>query len=187
MILKWALEQVYNLPEENISILMDNMEIMSFSKGEIIVKEGQRDFYIYFVEKGLVRNYILREGKCVTLGLTSEGNMVICTPGLSETVISGFEIDALEDCIIYRISRDTLGHLFRENIVFSEWGRRLLEKLLIDNEYYYREFYWADKKIQYQILLKKHPDLLQRVPLNEIASWLNITPQSLSRIRANFD
>ena len=60
-----------------------------------------------------------------------------------------------------------------------------MEKTIQEYEHYFIEYYWADKGHQYQMLIKEFPQLLQRVSLKEIASYLNITPQSLSRIRAH--
>ena len=74
--------------------------------------------------------------------------------------------------------------LFAESVELANWGRRLVEKQLVECERYFTEYYWQDKKTQYLRLLGEYPDLLRRVPLKDLASYLDVTPQSLSRIRS---
>ena len=150
------LQQQYKLSSDSILLLLKDAITISFNKKEPIVQEGQRNDYIYFVEKGSVRGFIEREGKEFTLLFA-----------------------------FVKISRSHLEYLFLHSLELANWGRKLMEKTMQEYEHYFIEYYWADKGHQYQMLIKEFPQLLQRVSLKEIASYLNITPQSLSRIRAH--
>ena len=179
------LQQQYKLSSDSILLLLKDAITISFNKKEPIVQEGQRNDYIYFVEKGSVRGFIEREGKEFTLLFAFEGDMAATMPNLSQTPTAKFTLETLESSTLVKISRSHLEYLFLHSLELANWGRKLMEKTMQEYEHYFIEYYWADKGLQYQMLIKEFPQLLQRVSLKEIASYLNITPQSLSRIRAH--
>lgn len=181
------LQQQYKLSEDSIHLLLKDVTTISFNRKEPIVQEGQRNEYIYFVEKGSVRGFIEREGKEFTLLFAFEGDMAATMPNLSQTPTAKFTLETLESSTLVQISRSHLEYLFLHSLELANWGRKLMEKTMQEYEHYFIEYYWADKGHQYQILIKEYPQLLQRVSLKEIASYLNITPQSLSRIRGSLE
>lgn len=178
------LQEQYKLSTESITLLQEHMQLLSFDKKEVIIQEGQRDDYTYFVESGSVRAYVIREDKQVTLLFAFEGDCATTILGPSSTLTSNLTIETLEPTTLVRISRTRLEELFQRSLEIANWGRKLMEKTLLEYEHYFSEYYWMEKSTQYQVLMKEHPQLLQRVSLKEIASYLNITPQTLSRIRA---
>lgn len=111
--------------------------------------------------------------------------MTATMPDLLQTPTAKFTLETLEFSTLVKISRSHLEYLFLHSLELANWGRKLMEKTIQEYEHYFIEYYWADKGHQYQMLIKEFPQLLQRVSLKEIASYLNITPQSLSRIRAH--
>ena len=178
------LQEQYKLSTESITLLQAHLQLLSFDKKEVIIQEGQRDDYTYFVESGSVRAYVIREDKQVTLFFAFEGDSATTILGPSNTLSSKLTIETLEPTTLVRISRTHLEQLFQQSLEIANWGRKLMEKTLLEYEHYFIEYYWMEKSTQYEILMKEHPQLLQRVSLKEIASYLNITPQTLSRIRA---
>lgn len=93
-------------------------------------------------------------------------------------------IETMEDTTLLKISRKVLEEIFSSSVEMANWGRRLMEKSLLEYEHYFIDYFWANKSIQYRMIMKEYPELLQRVSLKELASYLNVTPQTLSRIRA---
>ena len=166
------LQQQYKLSEDSIHLLLKDVTTISFNRKEPM-------------EKGSVRGFIEREGKEFTLLFAFEGDMAATMPNLSQTPTAKFTLETLESSTLVQISRSHLEYLFLHSLELANWGRKLMEKTMQEYEHYFIEYYWADKCHQYQILIKEDPQLLQRVSLKEIASYLNITPQSLSRIRAH--
>lgn len=97
----------------------------------------------------------------------------------------GYEdIELLEDCQLYELKTKDLQALFEKDIHIANWGRKFAEQELVKTEerLISRQFKTATER--YKDLLKNHPDLIQRVQLGHIASYLGITQVSLSRIRA---
>ena len=144
------------------------MEQITFSKRDIIQKEGRLSFYLYFVERGIVRSFISRENKDVTIYIVAEGDTSLDSVGLTEILNSKFSIEAIEDVVLWRIHKKQLKSLCSNSVVFAN-------------------YYWMDKKEQYKLMLKRQPEIFQRISLKDIASYLNVTPQSLSRIRTLID
>lgn len=172
---------------EDISVLFENMEKISFSKKDIIQKEGQSSYYLYFVEKGIVRGFISRDGRDITIYIVAEGGIPLDSVKLTGISKSGMSIEAIEDVVVWRIHRKQLGVLCGKSVIFANFCRELLENQMQEIEVYWTEYYWMDKKRQYELMMKRQPELLRRIPLKDIASYLNVTPQSLSRIRASID
>lgn len=178
------LKTEYYLPDESVSCLMEEMERVSYLKKECVLREGQWDDFVYFVESGSVRRYVRRGDKNVILSFVFEGDMAVAVPGFAGRTVSKCIVETLEDTILLRISRKRLEELFRRSLELANWGRCLVERHLLEHERYFMDYFWADKGTQYRNLIKDYPQLLQRVSLKELASYLNVTPQSLSRIRA---
>lgn len=177
----------YHLSEDTVEYLVGEMELVSFQKKEMILREGEKDHYIYFIESGIVRSFVRREDKTVTLWIVGEGGTPLSTPSLTHPDVSRTGIEALTECYAWRVARRRLGELCEESLVMANFARRLCEEFIAATVDFFADYYGRDRKEQYKLLLKQCPDLFRRLPLNEIASYLSVTPQSLSRIRAGMD
>ena len=80
--------------------------------------------------------------------------------------------------------REEIDRLFAADAELADWGRRMAEEQLRRHEEYFADFAWRDKSEQYKRVLREYPQLLQRIALKDLAAYLFVTPQSLSRIRA---
>lgn len=187
MTIEEILRTRYGLPGDTVDALLVNGERVRFAKGDIIQHEGERDRYICFVESGIVRSGFARENKTVTLWIAGEGDTPLSFPALTRAGTSKVSVEALTACVVWRIARSRLGRLCEESVIISGFTRRLAEKILSETVDFFTDYYWLDKKGQYRLLLKRHPELFRNVSLKEIASYLDVTPQSLSRIRAGLD
>lgn len=174
-------QKIYPLSAEGIDLLLQHMEEISFRKGEQVVSEGGRNDYVYFVKEGFARVYIAREGKDITLWFTAGGGMLV--GGANR--ISAVSSEAMENSVLLRVSYQRLESLFECSLELANWGRKLMEYYLEEYENYFTRYSWTDAKAQYECLIREYPYLLQKMPLKHIASYLQITPQSLSRIRAS--
>lgn len=172
---------IHPLSDDAVRLLMEEMEEVPFQKGEHSVCEGDRDPFVWFVKTGLIRSYVERDGKDITLWFASDGEMI----NFVYRDIAAYNIEMVEDTTLLRISAKKLDSLFEQSHDLSVWGLKLLDYYLREYENYFINDSWSDAREQYETILRTRPDLIQKVPLKHIASYLQITPQSLSRIRSS--
>lgn len=184
MNLETIISSVYTMSESAVSTLVSETDIVVLPKGYILSSAGMRDNYLYFVKRGIVRAYTIYEDKEITFWFGREGDIVCSIRNFVEKVPSYENIDLLEDSEFYRIHLSDLENLFLKNIEIANWGRFFFGKEMIKVENRLIEHLFTSATERYKALMKNNPDLLQRVSLGVIASYLGITQVSLSRIRA---
>lgn len=172
---------VYPMSDEAIRLLVDEMEEVVFPKGALSTREGDRDPFVWFVKEGLIRAYVELDTKDITLWFASDGEMI----NFVYRDISVYNVEMVEDTVLFRIPATKLEKLFEQSHDIAIWGLKLLDYYLREYENYFINDSWSDAREQYENLMHSRPDLFQRVPLKHIASYLQITPQSLSRIRSS--
>ncbi|AXB57573.1 Crp/Fnr family transcriptional regulator [Flavobacterium fluviale] len=177
------LDHIYKLPEHSKLALENNVRKMAFPKGYILLRANKIESNIYFIKKGLVRAFIERDNE-VTFWFGKEGETVISMKSYVEEQPGYETIELLEDCELYELKTENLRKLFNEDVHIANWGRKFAEKELIKTEERLISRQFKNASERYLELMKDHPELLQRVQLGHIASYLGITQVSLSRIRA---
>lgn len=178
------LHERYGLSSEALHLLETTAERQLVGRKECVVREGERNPWLYFVEEGAVRTFVMREERCVILNFAFEGDPVTSSLGGTDDYRARVTIETLEASTLVRLRRSEMEQLFRQSVELANWGRCVAERFLNDYEEYFTNYSWRDKGEQYLRLLAQYPDLLQRVPLKDLASFLLVTPQTLSRIRA---
>lgn len=160
------------------------MERLTYRKGEHIVREGERNSSLYLVAQGIWRGHYLRDGVDISLWFASEGDTLFSSWSYVADRPSLTSIEAMSDSTVFRISKQKMETFFASSIAFANIGRIIFERQFLDMENWRINGGAAQAKQRYLALLEQNPELLQHVPLKHIASYLMITPQSLSRIRA---
>lgn len=178
------LNNIYPLTDASRQSVVDLVREVSFHKGHKLIKADKIEHSIYLVKKGIVRAYANLDGNEITFWFGQEGDPVISMRSYVSGQKGYEDIELLEDCTFYELKISDLQKLFSKDIHLANWGRRFAEKELIKTEerLISRQFRPAIER--YKELLHDHPDLVQRVPLGHIASYLGITQVSLSRVRA---
>lgn len=174
----------YKVSETDVQALIDCMEEVHFKKRELIVREGTKNCNLYFIKTGIWRGYYHKDGVDTTLWFASEGEAAFSVWGYVDNAYSLINIETMSDSIAYCISRAALDKLFSSSIGLANLGLRLMEHQFLSQEIALISAGCPRAKERYLTLIKETPELLQYVPLKYIASYLWITPQSLSRIRA---
>lgn len=177
------LDYIYKLPESSLAELQNNVSEITFPKGHILLKANKVETNIYFIKKGLVRAYIERDNE-VTFWFGKEGETIISMKSYVEDQPGYENIELLEDCELYELKTENLRKLFNEDVHIANWGRKFAEKELIKTEERLISKQFKNASERYLELMKDHPELIKRVQLGHIASYLGITQVSLSRIRA---
>lgn len=174
----------YKVSETDVQALIDCMEEVHFKKRELIVREGTKNCNLYLIKTGVWRGYYHKDGVDTTLWFASEGEAAFSVWGYVDNAYSLINIETMSDSIVYCISRTALDKLFSSSIGLANLGLRLMEHQFLSQESALISAGCPRAKERYLTLIKETPELLQYVPLKYIASYLWITPQSLSRIRA---
>ncbi|MFY0481621.1 Crp/Fnr family transcriptional regulator [Flavobacterium sp. PLA-1-15] len=184
MTIDQILDRIYLLPETSKAKLIGCITEVRHPKGHILLKAEKTESNLYFIKKGIARACAYRPENEITFWFGKEGDAVLSMKSYVENQKGYEDIELLEDCELYELNIKRLQQLFEEDLPIANWGRKFAEKELIKTEerLISRQFKTATER--YTELLQENPDLIQRVQLGHIASYLGITQVSLSRIRA---
>jgi len=171
------------LSEDEKEALVSLDIFRAFKKGTVLLKEGQLSTDGYFVLKGCIRTYYLVDGEEKTTAFYTETEGVTPTCVLSKQPSEHF-IACVEDSIVTVSNVDMEEDIFGKFPKFETLCRILSEQLLAKSRNSFDEFKISSPEKRYLNLLQNRQDLLRRVPQHQLASYLGITPQSLSRMRA---
>ena len=166
--------------EKNALAALDIFKVVK--KGTVLLHEGEKSTNGYFVLKGCIRVFYLIDGEEKTTAFYTE--MEGITPHCAITRLpSEYHIACVEDSILTISNSDMEMEMFAKFPKFETLCRILSENLLAKQQMSFDEFKIATPEQRYFNLVEKRPDLIQRVPQHMLASFLGVTPQSLSRIR----
>ncbi|MFD2933835.1 Crp/Fnr family transcriptional regulator [Spirosoma flavum] len=179
-----ALKQVVSLDEDSWLLLRTVLVEYQLVKGDLILQPGQVCKHIYFLEAGLLRSFYLRDGDERNVAFTLENGFVTDLKSLRSGQASELSIQVLEASTLFSIPKADLLDLYRRSHQLEAFGRRLLESLLEQQEDYAAWFTRYSARERYDRLVNKQPDLVQRVSLGHLASFLGIRRETLSRIRS---
>ncbi|SFB77476.1 cAMP-binding domain of CRP or a regulatory subunit of cAMP-dependent protein kinases [Flexibacter flexilis DSM 6793] len=168
--------------EEKNAIAALNI-FQSVKKGTILLKEGQKSKDSYFVLKGCIRTYYDVDGEEKTTAFYTEMD-ALTPPCVIGQTPSEYYVSCVEDTILTISNSDMEAEINTKFPKFEIMCRKLSEELLAKKQIDFDEFKTSSPEQRYLNLLEKRPDLVQRVPLHQLASYLGIQPQSLSRLRA---
>lgn len=175
------------LDAEGIGSFFEVFQKIKLKKYDYLLKGGQVVQGIYIIIKGCTRGFYEKDGKEIILGFGFENDIITSYYSFILRKPSFENIQALEDTELWGIKYEDIQNLYEKHHQISELGRKLAEK-------YYLEMAersvilqnWTAKE-KYNHFFKTQPQALQRIPLKQIASYLAITPEHLSRIRAEKD
>lgn len=164
---------------DNIFFNVKEIETLSIPSKTVLLEEGKIADKIYLVRKGCLRLFFYNEGKDITFQFFFEGDFV----GLYRGTPSSFSLESIEPSEVVSIKKEDFYHKIESNPSL----RLLYEEKIIERFSFYQRLFLSRIKNtpqqRYEELLKEYPNIIQRVPQHYIASYLGITPVSLSRIR----
>ena len=178
------IRKVYPLSDEALSLFIAETERVSFPKGHLLIRSDVKEKYSYFIIKGYARGFFYKEDRDVTIWFASSGMSLLSMNGYMFGSAGYENIELLESCDLLKISNDALNRLFDRNIELANWGRRMSDQIILELEKLIMERCFISASERYHLLIEQEPEILQKVPLRHIASYLGISQVSLSRIRA---
>jgi CRP-like cAMP-binding protein len=176
-----------NIPRDEIIKLHKLLKRVQLKKDDYFLRAGEIPNRIGFNVSGLLRLfYIDHNGKDITKHFCVENSLAISYSALIKREPSKFSIQALEDSKLLTFTYDDYISLLNSNVCWQIAAKKLAELIFILKENREAELLLLDANGRYQNFINDFPTLLNRIPQYYIASYLRITPESLSRIRANF-
>ncbi len=157
---------------------------LNVPKNTILVNHKERCRNLFFIQKGLVRGYYYDEGKEITNWFAQQEEFATSFYSFITNEPSPETIEALEDCQLIQIGHTDLQDLYKKFPETERIGRIITENYYIKLEERFLNIQFRSAKERYQNLLSKNSSLLQRASLGQIATYLGITQETLSRIRA---
>jgi CRP-like cAMP-binding protein len=159
------------------------LSILKFDKKHILIKENQQHDYAYFVVEGAVRSYYLKDGVEVNTWFAFENDMVGSLHNF-RNLPSRETFELVEDSTLISINLKALKPLIYLNIEISNIISTIIEEyaVFLEDRIYYSQL--MNSLERYEALLENEPHVLQRIPLTYIASYLGISRETLSRLRA---
>jgi CRP-like cAMP-binding protein len=171
------------MTHDELDILESVLVPMKYAKGEKILNEGEVCQNIYWVVKGLVRQFYYKNNKEVTEYMAAENTIMMSIESLFKEMPSTQIMQAIEPTIIYAMSKTELEAVAMRSVNIQILYRKILEESLIISQVRADMLRFESAQDRYQRLVKNAPQLVLRAPLVYIASYLQMTPETLSRVR----
>ncbi|RAJ05141.1 CRP-like cAMP-binding protein [Chitinophaga skermanii] len=157
-----------------------------FPKKTILQQQHRPAQYIYMVHTGLLRSFYHRNNKDITAVFGTENCIMCSLASLLSGEPSAYSIETLEDSDIFFLELAALEKLYDAHHDIERLGRLMITQYYLDQEKELRAIRFQTAEQRYQTLLQSQPSLLQRAPLGYIASYLGISQETLSRLRAKY-
>jgi len=171
------------MTHEELDLLESILVPMRYAKNEMILREGETCTNIYWVVKGLVRQFYYKNGKEVTEYMATENSIVMCIESLFLEQPTHLQIKAIEPSILIALPKAELEAVAMKSVNIQILYRKILEESLILSQIHADMLRFESAQDRYQKLIKRQPQLVLRAPLVYIASYLQMTPETLSRVR----
>lgn len=184
MEIKKILDNIHILPADSFEKVLEYVTEIEYPKGTHLYREHRRGERIFFIKQGLARAYAQKGGKEVTFWLGKEGDILFPLQTMQTGATEYASVELLEDSVIYTVDMARMESLFTSDIHICNWGRKYAEYTCIRSEKIFISRLFKSSQKKYEELMSEHPDIIRRVPLGIIASFLGMSQVNLSRIRA---
>jgi CRP-like cAMP-binding protein len=172
------------MTHEELDTLESILVPMKFAKNEMILKEGDICRNIYYVDHGLIRQFYYKNGKEVTEHLGEDHTIFMCIESLFKEQPTKLQVEAIEPTIIYALPKVQLESVALHNVNIQILYRKILEESLIISQIHADLVRFETAQDRYRKMCKLNPQVVLRAPLVYVANYLQMTPETLSRVRA---
>lgn len=172
------------MTHDELDILEGILEPVKYGKGEMILEEGEICRGIFYIEKGLVRQFYNKNGKEVTEHLGVDHTIFMCIESLFKEEPTRLQVEALESTLVYILPKAKLEAAAIRNVNIQMLYRKILEESLILSQIHADLMRFETAPNKYKRMCELSPQVVLRAPLTYIASYLQMTPETLSRIRS---
>lgn len=181
--LKAYLSQYIELSAADELLLSQVLEVRTYDKKARLTDIGETELYLNFVLKGMLRKYFLRGEEEIITHITPEGNILASGTSFFTKQPSKFIVEAIEPTTVASMNYENLERVLSSSPRWERAGRLLVQDFFLDKEYWLLDSIRYTPRERFLRLMKERPDLLQRVPQKYLASYLNIKPETFSRLK----
>jgi CRP-like cAMP-binding protein len=172
--------------KSELTALVNEFSYFEFSKKDVIIQNGDFSEAVYFVYEGLVRISYNKEEKEITNWFIKENMIFAATYSILTGKPNYSQYEAIEDTYVLKIKYSVLESYYKKYHSLEHLGRKLIEAYYSAFMKKTHDVLFLSAEERYHIFLKDHDDLLSRIPLRYVASYLGITQETLSRLRAKY-
>lgn len=167
-----------------IEIIQQYFEPVSYAKNTVIEKAGKVPNYLYYIVSGYLRLFYMdQNGNEVTTHINCPPGFFTSYSHFINRTVSDHHVECITACDLLRITKEDLDHLVDESQAMKDFSISVFQQSITYNENRSRELSALNAEERYLKLLKDYPEIIQNVPIQYIASFLGMKPESLSRIR----
>ena len=175
-----------DIPAADVDLIAQAMEYRTYKEGDYLFQSGKVCRELFFICKGILRIVVINEsGNEVTHFFLKESQFCSILNSFNNGVIADESIQAACDADVLAISRQALDKLYVQLSYLKPLIAQITHQALLDKIAIRTAYLGQDSTTRYKMFMTSQPEIALRIPLSEIASYLGITPQSLSRIRKN--
>jgi CRP-like cAMP-binding protein len=180
---KFLEKQLGWIDEQALLLLSDIAHEINVKKDEYLLREGKLCKYLWFLKKGAIKAFELSNGEIRNTHFFTEECFLTNYISILTQQPSTLNFQAVEDCLLLRLEYDKLENLYAKNQYLEHIGRKMAEMQFVSEHSLRRQLLNMDALERYEHLEASHPEVFARFALKDIASYLGITPVSLSRLR----
>lgn len=180
-----TIQRKYGINPQGVALLHATLRMVRFPKGTVIVSEGRVNDSIYFIRKGVWRTYALKDAEEITLWFATAGDYDLAPWCVMKGMPSRYTISSSSDSEAIEIRKSTIEGLSAVSPSFVGFLCDLYADIFLHTDDILVDLASPKASRRYVAFMEKMPEIFKEVPQKEIARFLGVTPQSLSRIRAN--
>jgi CRP-like cAMP-binding protein len=171
------------LTEEEFAVLADKLVLRQFDRRQLLVRVGEVEDYLSFVVTGLARMYFFKGKTEMITNIAKEGELISSSSSFLSGKPSYYNVETLEPCTLLSISRTHLEQAYRESPKIEKLGRLVTTYFVLQKEEWELECIRLDTRERFLRFIGNNPELLMRVPQKYLASYLNMKPETFSRLK----
>ena len=171
------------LTDEDFQLLAESIEVRTFDKREQLLRPGEVEHYMNFVVSGLVRMYFYKGRTEVITNIARERELVSSSASFLSGAPSNYYIETLEPTTLLSLTRERLEQIYQRNARIERLGRLMTTQFVMQKEEWEHECMRLDTRERFIRFVERNPELLQRVPQKYLASYLNMKPETFSRLK----
>ncbi len=175
--------RITNLTTDEINVLTESMVIKKFNKNDYLAKEGQFNKDTFFLLEGCVRQFKTIDGNDITTNFYTEEQWIISLENFQGKSASKYNLICTEDTTVVIGNEEKAQELFKKFPRFETISRQIMETVFMEQQNLMTTYITDKPDQRYLKLLETRPDIFQRVPQYDIATYIGVKPESLSRIR----